>query len=93
MKTGPKLELVDHAFMGSLVGWAAFILLDACRFGMGPGAASGSIAFTWIGMPILVFGSALLFTLYAWIRNRRGLHRRSARIRKLPPGRDGHLEP
>jgi hypothetical protein len=38
MRTGPKLGLVDHAFMGSLVGWGAYVRPDACRFAMSHGA-------------------------------------------------------
>jgi len=93
MPTGPKPELVDHAFVGALVGWVAYVLLDACRFVISHGAGPGTIASQWIGMPILVFGNALLFTLYALIRNRRGLNRRLARIGKLARRRNGHPEP
>lgn len=38
MRTGSKPEPLDHAFMGSLVGWVASVFLDACRFVMSHGA-------------------------------------------------------
>ena len=52
MKTGPKLELVDHAFMRSLVGWVAYVLLDPCRFVVSREAGSVSIASQICGMSV-----------------------------------------
>lgn len=89
MKTEPTMEPVDFAFMGSLVGWVAFVPLDSCRFVRSGAAGWESIGPQMIGMPILVCGSALLFTLNALILNRLGLNRRLVRIRKQPSGTRG----
>ena len=73
MKMGSRMEPVEHAFMGGLAGFAAFVILDVGWFVMNHGAAPRSIASQLLGMPILAFGSACLFTLDAmflnWLRS------------------------
>ena len=53
------MEPVEHAFMGGLAGFAAFVILDVGWFVMNHGAAPRSIASQLLGMPVLAFGSAL----------------------------------
>ena len=50
MKTEPTMEPVDFAFMGSLVGWVAFVPLDSCRFVRSGAAGWESIGPQMIGI-------------------------------------------
>ena len=93
MKTGPKKEPLEYAFMAGLVGMAGFVILDVCWFSMSHGAGSRNIVSQLLGMPILAFGGAFLFTLSTLILNRPMSDTDPVRIRKSPHGRKGQPRP
>jgi hypothetical protein len=56
MKPRSRKQPLEHAFLGGLIGLAAFIILEACLLVTNHGAGQANMGL--IGMPALVFGCA-----------------------------------